>query len=162
MNERISPVAEDLRRAGLRVTHHRGALLLAMRSTERHARAEELRAAAADRGTVIPLPTVYSVLEDLVRAGLARTLRGEGGMLRFDANVERHHHLSCIRCGALQDIPCVDIDESDPCIALSDSRGWVVHAADVTFRGVCPNCEEADARLVPGNAMGNHLVIDTA
>lgn len=130
----------ELRGAGLRVTHHRVALLSALRLQDGHATAEALRESVAAGGTRVPLPTVYAVLADLVRVGIVSDLRGEGGVIRFDANVARHHHLSCTQCGALSDVPCSDVDDGDPCLALPESRGWRLERAEVTFRGLCPAC----------------------
>jgi len=135
-------VRRDLRRAGLRVTPQRLALLHALRAAPHgHATAEALQAAARAAGVAIPLPTVYAVLGDLVAAGLAREVRGESGPIRFDANVARHHHLACRRCGLLVDVPCADVDGADPCLTLADPQGWQVAAAEVTFRGLCPRCQ---------------------
>lgn len=130
-----------LRRAGLRATHQRQVLLSALRQVHGHATAEALHGTAAAGGTAIPLPTVYAALHDLIRAGLVRAVRGEDGVIRFDANVERHHHLSCTRCGALSDVPCADVDEADPCLTLPADAGWEISAAEVTFRGLCPTCQ---------------------
>jgi Fe2+ or Zn2+ uptake regulation protein len=133
-------VRRELRSAGLRVTPQRVALLTALRAAQDHATAEALQVATTARGTAIPMPTVYAVMADLVRAGLVRDVRGEGGATRFDANVARHHHLACSRCGALLDIPCAEVDGSGPCLTLADDRGWQLDAAEVTFRGLCPAC----------------------
>jgi len=136
-------IVGKLRRVGLRITHHRQVLLSTLHSVHGHATADSLRASAT--GPQIPLPTVYAVLGDLVRAGLVKEVRGEDGVLRFDANVARHHHLSCVRCGKLQDVPCADVDDGDPCLALQDQHGWTVRSAEVTFRGMCPACARAPA-----------------
>jgi Fur family transcriptional regulator, stress-responsive regulator len=132
---------DTLRSAGLRVTPQRVALLAALRSVYGHATAETLQTAAREAGIEVPLPTVYAVLSDLVRAGLVRQVHGEGGATQFDANVARHHHLACVRCGALHDVPCTDVNDTDPCIVLEDPRGWQVRSAEVTFRGLCPRCQ---------------------
>lgn len=137
----LEEIVKNLRDAGLRATPHRQTLLWALRNVHGHGTAEDLRGSA----TTIPLPTVYAVLNDLVRAGLVREVRGEDGVMRFDATVARHHHLSCTRCGALADVPCEDVDESDPCIALEDKHGWRIGSAEVTFRGVCPSCSASSA-----------------
>jgi Fur family ferric uptake transcriptional regulator len=149
----MPPVPEDaiatrLRQVGLRITYHRQVLLAMLHNVHGHATAELLRANVT--GPQIPLPTVYAVLGDLVRAGLVKEVRGEDGVLRFDANVARHHHLSCVACGKLQDVPCADVDDSDPCLALQDRHGWAVRSAEVTFRGLCPACtaQTLDAPIV--------------
>jgi Fe2+ or Zn2+ uptake regulation protein len=130
-----------LRAAGLRVTPQRVALLAALRAAHGHATADTLRATVRGTGLEIPLPTVYAILADLARVGLIREVRGEGGATQFDANVARHHHLACVRCGALRDVHCADVDGTGPCIALQDTQGWQLQAAEVTFRGLCPSCQ---------------------
>ena len=135
-------ILQDLRQAGLRVTAQRVALMQALRHVHGHATAETLQVSAKSAGVSIPMPTVYAVLADLVRAGLVGEVKGEGGALRFDANVISHHHLACTRCGRLDDIPVQDVQGGKP-VGLANDYGWDIGNTDITFRGTCPACRGA-------------------
>lgn len=132
-------ILQDLRQAGLRVTAQRVALLQALRHVHGHATAETLQLTAKSSGVSIPMPTVYAVLADLVRVGLVGEVKGEGGALRFDANVVPHHHLACSQCGRLVDIPVAEVQSGKP-VGLANDYGWNIGTTDITFRGTCPTC----------------------
>ena len=53
--------------------------------------------------------TVYDNLHALVRAGLIHEVAVDGKAVRFDANLERHHHFVCERCGRVEDIEWFDL-----------------------------------------------------
>ena len=47
-------------------------------------------------------------------------------------------------CGRIEDVPCV-IGQA-PCLTPVHDLGFRVHAAEVTFKGLCPECHEAQSR----------------
>jgi len=51
---------------------------------------------------------------------------------------DNHHHVVCRRCGAVEDIDCVV--GAAPCLQASDTGGFVLDEAEITFRGLCPDC----------------------
>lgn len=127
-----------LRSAGLRVTDSRRAVVGAL--VERpHASADELYAVVARTIPGTSLQSVYNALGDFVDAGLARRIEPAGRPGLFELRVDdNHHHLICAQCGAVEDVDCVT--GAAPCLTPSDARGYALHAAEVTFWGVCPAC----------------------
>ena len=55
----------------------------------------------------ISLATVYKALEAMVASHLVTKLpAGDGdGWARYDARLESHYHLRCLKTGAVQDLP---------------------------------------------------------
>ncbi len=51
----------------------------------------------------VSLDTVYRTLWMLNDLGLTTTLGPRRDSMRFDANLARHHHYVCVRCGLVRD-----------------------------------------------------------
>lgn len=127
-----------LRAAGLRVTAPRLAVL---RVLERHPHADADLVVAEVRTELgaISEQTVYGVLAALVEAGLARRIEPAGSPRRFELRVgDNHHHIVCRRCGQTVDVDCVV--GARPCLTPSETHGYVLDEAEVTFWGICPAC----------------------
>jgi Fur family transcriptional regulator, iron response regulator len=101
-----SPIAERLRRAGLRPTRQRIALgSLLFGGDDRHVSAEMLHAEALAQGEHVSLATVYNTLHQFTGAGLLRELAIDGGKAYFDTNTSNHNHFFIEEHGKLMDIP---------------------------------------------------------
>jgi Fur family ferric uptake transcriptional regulator len=133
----VDPTAA-LREAGLRVTGPRVAVLTAL-GAHPHADTETLAdAARAELGTV-STQAVYDVLRALTEAGLARRIEPAGSPARFELRVgDNHHHVVCRVCGSIADVDCA-VGER-PCLTASETHGFVVDEAEVTYWGLCPEC----------------------
>jgi Fur family peroxide stress response transcriptional regulator len=84
----------------------------------------------------VSLATIYKTLETLVSLGIASELPATGDTKRYDANMERHHHLVCDNCNAIEDF-------SDPSLELKPPRtknGFVVRSVSVHVHGLCRRC----------------------
>jgi Fur family transcriptional regulator, peroxide stress response regulator len=87
--------------------------------------------------------TIYNNLHALIRAGLIREVAVGGKAVRFDANVGRHHHFVCERCGRVEDIEWFDL----PSLARRPALGpRIVRNYQVVFREICERCSEPFAR----------------
>jgi Fe2+ or Zn2+ uptake regulation protein len=128
----------DLHDAGLRVTTGRLAVLDALeRMPHSDALALHRSLEAADAGTSIQ--SVHNVLGDLTAAGLLRRIEPANSPARYELRVgDNHHHIVCTSCGAIADVECV-VGHA-PCLAPSDTAGFAVTTAEVTFWGLCAAC----------------------
>ncbi|MEV8266670.1 Fur family transcriptional regulator [Microbacterium sp. NPDC076911] len=130
--------ADLIRHAGLRVTDSRRAVVDAL-GEHPHASADELFRQVSARLPQTSLQSVYNALADFVGAGLARQIEPAGRPRLYELRVsDNHHHLVCSQCGKVEDVDCVV--GAAPCLAPSESHGFAVEAAEVTFWGVCPDC----------------------
>ena len=99
--------ADRLRRAGLRVTLARLAILDAVRAGD-HPGTEDIARAARDRVGHVTLQAVYEALNALAAAGLVRRIEPAGSPARYESRVgDNHHHIVCRGCGAVADVDCV-------------------------------------------------------
>ncbi len=134
-------VAAALHDAGYRVTSQRVVIHDALLDLGRHASAEDVRAAVAERLPNVSLPTVYAGLEALEDSGLVRRVATGQGPALYDAGRTEHHHLVCRRCGAVEDL--VAPVRLDPALDGAKAVGFNAEAAEVVVRGLCANCTAA-------------------
>ena len=133
---------DELRVRGLRVTAPRLAVYRAVAETPGHPDVEIIARRA--RGLIGTLSTqaVYDALHALTAAGLLRRIEPAGSPARFETRVgDNHHHVVCRACGAARDLDCVV--GAAPCLKPDDVGGFLVDEAEVTFWGICPECQAA-------------------
>lgn len=127
-----------LREADLRVTRPRLAVLRAVHAHPHTDTASVLAAVRAGQPAVSH-QTVYDVLAALSDTGILRKIQPAGSVARYELRVgDNHHHVVCRTCGAVQDVDCAV--GAAPCIEASDSHGFVIDEAEVTYWGLCPAC----------------------
>ncbi len=132
-----------LRAAGLRVTESRSAVYDALLAAP-HASADEVYAAIAEQLPTTSRQSVYNALGDFADAGIVRRIEPAGRPMLFELRVaDNHHHLVCTVCGAVEDVECV-VGHA-PCLTPSETHGFALQAAEVTFWGTCPSCAAAAA-----------------
>jgi Fur family ferric uptake transcriptional regulator len=135
----MSTGEELLRTAGLRVTRPRLAVLDVL-TQGGHLEVDEVARQVRVRLDSVSTQAVYDVLGALSRAGLARRIEPAGSPALFEARVgDNHHHIVCRSCGAIEDVDCAVGDR--PCIDPGTQHGFEVDEAEVTFWGLCPDCQ---------------------
>lgn len=129
-----------LRDRGLRVTRPRLAVLSVLTECQAHLDVEEITVRVRERLDSVSVQAVYDVLGALTAAGLARRIAPAGGAAHYEARVgDNHHHLVCRRCGGITDVDCAT--GAAPCLEPIDAAGFMVEEAEVTYWGVCANCQ---------------------
>jgi Fe2+ or Zn2+ uptake regulation protein len=141
----VSLGREQLRSAGLRVTRPRLAVLAEI-GEHPHADVDAIGVGARSRLGSLSTQAVYDVVHALTGAGLLRRIEPAGSPARFEVQTgDNHHHLVCRACAAIVDVDCAA--GRAPCLQASDDAGYVVDEAEVTYWGLCPDCQEThDAR----------------
>jgi Fur family ferric uptake transcriptional regulator len=143
------PSADALRRAGLRVTAVRVALLETVRAGD-HLGVEAVADGVRGRVGHVSLQAVYEALHALTAAGLVRRIEPAGGTPRFEGRVgDNHHHLVCRSCGGVADVDCA-VGEA-PCLTPSDDRGFTLSEAEVIYWGLCAKCSARDELSASGD-----------
>ena len=133
-----------LRGADLRVTRPRLAVLRAVRRHP-HADTGSVLAAVRLEEPAVSHQAVYDVLGVLAESGLVRRIQPAGSVARYELRVgDNHHHVVCRSCGEVADVDCaVGVR---PCLDASDTHGFVIDEAEVTYWGTCPACSPARTR----------------
>jgi Fur family ferric uptake transcriptional regulator len=136
-------ITERLRAAGLRVTTPRVSVLRVLDAATDHPRVDQVIERVRADGVAVSIQAAYDVCEALHRAGLARRIEPAGGPARYESRVgDNHHHLVCRACGLALDVDCA-IGEP-PCLLPADARGFRLDEAEVTYWGLCPDCQTND------------------
>ncbi len=131
------PIVE-LRAAGLRVTPGRVAMLDAL-AAHPHSSAEQLRISSA---AGLSIQSVHNVLADLTAARMIRRIEPAGSAALYERRIgDNHHHVVCSGCGTIADVDCVH--GSAPCLTASNTEGFVIDTAEITFWGICPRCQQS-------------------
>ena len=132
-------LAAALRDGGLRVTSPRLAVLSVV-AEGKHLTADQVAQKARERIGAISTQAVYDILGALTRGGFVRRIEPAGSPARYETRVaDNHHHVVCRSCGAITDVDCIVGDP--PCVTPADAGGFVVDEAEVTFWGLCPDCQ---------------------
>jgi Fur family peroxide stress response transcriptional regulator len=137
LKNRAEMMLADLKRAGLKLTPQRIAVVRELADDVSHPTAQALFERLRPAFPTMSFATVYNTLDALTRCGLAGALN-LGGAARFDPNTEPHHHAVCDVCGAIHDIPIERIDvasQTQPSVI-----GFRVLREQRTYRGVCDRC----------------------
>jgi Fur family transcriptional regulator, stress-responsive regulator len=136
---------DRLRAAGLRVTSARVAILEAVRAGT-HPGADEVARMVRDRVGHVTIQAVYEALGALTQAGLVRRIEPAGGPARYEGRVgDNHHHIVCRGCGAITDVDCV-VGHA-PCLEPAQRSGFVIDEAEVTFWGLCDQCQQRPSSI---------------
>lgn len=130
---------QDIRKAGLKVTHPRIKILeLLENSSQRHVSAEDVYKMLLDNGEEIGLATVYRVLTQFETAGLVTRHNFEGGHAVFELDRGGHHdHMVCVVCGKVEEFIDPTIEKRQREIAKSHGFEMVDHS--LIIYGHCGN-----------------------
>jgi len=129
---------EVCRSAGVKITHQRMEIFRQVAESGRHPDAAAVFRGVRERVPTISLDTVYRTLWLLTDLGLIRTLGPPRERARFDANLRRHHHFVCRRCGLIRDFYSDAFDE----LQLPEVVATIglVETTHVEAEGVCRVC----------------------
>ena len=117
----------------------RDAILQCVRSTQVHPSAEWVYEHVRAQMPDISLATVYRNLSLFKDQGLIVSLGTVKGIERFDGNTAPHVHFICTGCGAVVDLPEIQVPGELSSAAARDSGGRV-SSCQLTFTGQCNDC----------------------
>ena len=139
---------ERLRSAGLRVTASRVAVLRVLGESRDHPRVDQVIERVRASGVPISTQAAYDVCHALHGAALASRIEPAGGPARFEARAgDNHHHLVCRSCGGTEDVDCAV--GAAPCLEPQHRHGFALEQAEVTFWGICPDCQRENEESTP-------------
>lgn len=135
LQRRAQQMLVELKKAGLKLTPQRIAIVREIADDLSHPTAQSLFDRLRPAFPTMSFATVYNTLDALARCGLTGTLHF-GGAVRFDPNTEPHDHAVCDACGVIVDIPRRESTESAASVA-----GFHVTSEQRTYRGLCGRCD---------------------
>lgn len=139
-------ISQSLRNHNVHVTAQRIAVLQVV-ANHPHATAEQITSMARHQIGSISRQAVYDTLGVLEQAGMIRRIQPIGSPARFEDRVgDNHHHIICRNCGALADIDCAV--GLAPCLTPSETHGFDIDEADVSYWGTCPSCQQISTKKI--------------
>jgi Fe2+ or Zn2+ uptake regulation protein len=125
---------------GHRFTEQRAAVYRFLVGSTEHPSADEVFLHVRNEVPGISLATVYKSLETLVGCGLARKLSFGDGSARYDGRTDPHHHVRCLSCGAVADVPG-HVSRADVERLGRAASSFHVTGYRLELTGYCSNCE---------------------
>jgi Fur family peroxide stress response transcriptional regulator len=138
MKNMAADVRHRFGKKGLKLTPQRYAIYEMMIHTDSHPTAEDIYHAVQPTFPMLSLNTVYYTLTSLKKAGLIDDVPVQEGAARFDANMDSHHHLVCLKCRKIEDLYDDVLDRLK--ISAKSINGYLVESHRVEFRGYCRKC----------------------
>lgn len=117
----------------------RNAILACLRQSKAHPSAEDVYQILRQEHSDISLASVYRNIKLFKDEGLIISLGTVGGIERLDGRVDPHVHFACNSCGAVIDVPGVDVPESVP-RAAEGCLSCRVDDTRLVLTGICKNC----------------------
>ncbi len=148
--QRLDHLKAGAKKAGVKLTHQRIEIFRELAESDQHPDADTLFRAVQQRVPTVSVDTVYRTLWMLRDLGLVATLGPERGAVRFDANLDQHHHYICVRCGLVRDFESAALNALRVPEAVKELGS--VADAHVEVRGVCAKCLAQQADDFPASA----------
>jgi Fur family peroxide stress response transcriptional regulator len=138
IEQRMTHFEDVCRNSGAKLTHQRMEIFREVAQSEDHPDAETVFQGVRQRMPTVSMDTVYRTLWWLKDLGLITMLGPPRERARFDANLNRHHHFVCTRCGLARDFYSNELDR----LELPDSVLSIGHAekTQVEVKGLCHHC----------------------
>ena len=135
---RLEHMTATVKAAGSKLTHPRLEIFREIAASVEHPDVETVFSAVQARMPTVSQDTVYRTLWLLHDLGLATTLGPRREAMRFDANLDPHHHYVCVRCGLVRDFQSADLDALR--LPKTVKQLGTVVDAHVEVRGICARC----------------------
>lgn len=132
---------EGLRRAGLRVTPQRQAIIQVLETSDRPLSVEEILGRMTEYRSGIP--TVYRNLQQFAEQGWIEPLVGPDQVMRFVRchSSKHHHHVQCEGCGRMVEVEGCGLQKALE--ALGTKSGYRITRHQLLLFGLCPACQGA-------------------
>ncbi len=135
--------AQRLRKQGYRLTPQRLAVLEVIKTGPGHMSVNDVVARVQAQNPTLTVPTVYRILQWLKSVNLvAETDLGSGSHVYEYVADNHHHHLVCLRCQRVIDLPESFLDPLGT--RLRQQYGFVPCMEHIGLFGICPECQERE------------------
>src|SRR3972149_8368208 len=143
VGRRLEQFKAACKKAGVKLTHQRLEIFREIAASTEHPDAETVFRGVQVRIPTVSLDTVYRTLWLLDGLGLITTLGPRRESVRFDPNLEHHHHYVCVQCGLAKDFESAELNALT--IPASVEKYGSVLTTHVEVRGYCAACAKETA-----------------
>jgi Fe2+ or Zn2+ uptake regulation protein len=135
----LKTVDAGLLQSRYRLTKQRSAVLRAL-ADGTHLSAETILERVRAELPGVSLGTIYRTLDILRGIGLVQVFSFGGSAARYEAALDKHHHLLCTRCRALRNVAANGLAQIAREIAEREGYTDTDHA--LTIVGLCGDCSK--------------------
>ncbi|BDQ31538.1 Fur family transcriptional regulator [Nitrosopumilus zosterae] len=136
--QHLEEIVSSLRDEGFRITPQRIAIVDYLLKTEDHPSAELIHKVVRKRYPMVSLSTVDKTLDLLREKKLVNEIEVEGGA-RFDAHIDEHINLVCMKCGKIDDVDEDSLKEIQAKAAKKSK--YLILKSNFELYGYCHNCK---------------------
>jgi len=129
---------EVLHKKGLKATAQRIEIARILTESRTHPSAEEVYRKVREKFPTISPATVYKTIQVLKKAGKVQELAFYDEKARFDANMQSHINLICLKCERIEDV--IDPRVKEFVLQFSDKAGFKIEGQRIDFYGICRDC----------------------
>jgi Fur family ferric uptake transcriptional regulator len=141
-------IGDFLRARGLRRMASRIQVLAVLEPVNGHLSVAEIHQrvqACLPAGTQPPdVATIYRTVTTLVEQSVLHALTLDGGTTTYGLATAAHHHAVCTHCGSIIEVPARQLSSALE-HAMAGSAFALSERAGLTLRGLCPQCQDAEA-----------------
>jgi Fur family peroxide stress response transcriptional regulator len=124
--------------SGFKRTPQRLSILEHLDGNTSHPSADDIFRVVAKKNPSMSFATVYNTLNTLVEAGAVQELTIDPDRKRYDPDISAHHHLICLECKKVTDIPGdIPVD-----IPRGVARDYAILGSHIEFYGHCATCKK--------------------
>jgi len=138
-NSETEKIAERLRKAKLKITPQRMAILSELADNHDHPTADAIYQKIKQKLSNISFDTVNRTLISFAQSGVIKFAEGQGGAKRYDPMTEPHHHFHCVKCNRIIDFTNKEYDR----IKLPENitNKHQVLGQKIVLDGICQDCK---------------------
>ena len=134
-NEKVRSI---LRRAGYKATAPRLAILGVIKQSKNPLSAQEI---IEKLGGEYDQATIYRFIKSIKESGIIRQIDLRQNHAQYEFfDAKDHHHLACVDCGKIEDIPGCDIEDMHKTILNSSKNFSEIRQHSLEFYGICKRC----------------------
>ena len=138
-SEKLNNMISMSRENGLKLTPQRMAIFDILADSDHHMTVDEVYQKARVEYPMLSPATVYRNMEQMVESGLLTHLDLGGSSMRYDTNLEEHHHFVCSKCGKVTDVYLSNVEFS-----LDKSKSSLgkarIDSHELHLQGTCEDC----------------------
>lgn len=124
---------------GLKLTPQRMVIFRILSESKQHVTVDQVYKRARVEYPMLSPATVYRNMEQMVETGLLTHLELSGVSMRYDTNLDEHHHFICSKCGMVTDVYLGNVKYS-----LDESRSQLgkaqINSLALYLQGTCGEC----------------------
>jgi Fur family peroxide stress response transcriptional regulator len=104
-------IIATLKNCGLKITPQRIAVFEAVINLNNHPTAENIAEFIKENHPNLATGTVYKTLDTLVECGIINKVKTDSDVMRYDAVIEKHHHLYSSKSDRIEDFYDNELNE---------------------------------------------------